>query len=178
MPERLKVQVADIQALTPLVRRLVLKAADGGPLPGFTSGAHVRVEVALAGGRSDWRHYSLVRHAGVDAALAPASYELAVRREDEGRGGSAFMHALKLGATLWIEPPKNDFPLSPQARRVLLVAGGIGVTPLLSMASELRAAGRSVRMVYAGRSRDQLAYLPQLQALLGDALQVHAGRGG
>jgi vanillate O-demethylase ferredoxin subunit len=174
MPERIKVQVAEVQALTPLVRRLVLQAADGKPLPGFTAGAHVRVEVALAQGRTDWRHYSLVRHAGVDAALPPATYELAVRREEEGRGGSAFMHALQPGDHLSIEPPKNDFPLSPQARRVLLVAGGIGVTPLLSMATELRAAGRDVRMVYAGRSRGQLAYLPQLEALLGDALAVHA----
>lgn len=174
MPERIKVQVAEVQALTPLVRRLVLKHADGSALPVFAAGAHVRVEVSLPGGRVDWRHYSLVRHAGVDAVLPPASYEIAVRREGEGRGGSAFMHAVQAGDHLTLEAPRNDFSLSPQARRVLLVAGGIGVTPLLSMATEMQAAGRPVRMVYAGRSRDQLAYLAQLEAMLGAALQVHA----
>jgi len=176
MPERIKVQVAEVQALTPLVRRLVLQAADGKPLPGFTAGAHVRVEVALAQGRTDWRHYSLVRHAGVDAALPPATYELAVRREEEGRGGSAFMHALQPGDHLWIEPPKNDFPLSPQARRVLLVAGGIGVTPLLCMAQRLAATGASFELHACNRSRARSAFVEEMQAF-GERFHLHLDDG-
>ena len=175
MSHPIRVQVVESEALTPQVRRFVLRAENGLPLPGFMAGAHVRVEVALADGSSDWRHYSLVRR---DATAMPgesvSQYEIAVRREDDGRGGSAFMHRLRVGDTLRIEPPKNDFPLDPAAPKVLLVAGGIGITPLLSMAAELRAAGRPVRLVYAGRSRAQLAYLPELIALLGDALSIHA----
>lgn len=175
MPERMRVQVTEVEDLTPQIRRLVLRSAQGVPLPRFAAGAHVRIEVTLPDGRKDWRHYSLVQHgAAADATPAPASYEVAVRREDAGRGGSAFMHRVAPGDSLWIEAPKNDFPLDPAARRVVLLAGGIGVTPLVSMASELRARGTPVRMVLAGRSRDQLAYVPQLSQMLGNALQIHA----
>lgn len=174
MTDRMPLQVVEVETLTPWVRRLVLKAADGRALPGFAAGAHVRVEVALADGGTDWRHYSLVRPVAAAAGDAPTQYEIAVRREDGGRGGSRFMHRLQPGDAVWVEPPRNDFPLDPQAPRVLLVAGGIGVTPLLTMAAELRAAGRPVRMVYAGRSRDQLAYLGPLASLLGQDLAVHA----
>jgi vanillate O-demethylase ferredoxin subunit len=169
------VQLTEAQGLNPLIRRLVLRAVGGAALPDYAAGAHVRVRVDLPGGASDWRHYSLVNPvADAQATRSPTHYVIAVRREDEGRGGSRFMHGLPVGARLQIEPPKNDFPLPEHPGGVVLVAGGIGVTPLLSMAAELRAAGRPVRMVYAGRSRDLLAFLPELQALLGDALTVHA----
>lgn len=172
MSHRIRVHVAEVGELTPLIRRLVLRDAQGALLPPFAAGAHIRTEVPLPGGRTDWRHYSLVRRLG--DSQAPALYEIAVRLEEGGRGGSAFMHRLKVGDSLWIEGPRNDFALSPGAPRVLLVAGGIGVTPLMSMAAELKARGTPVRMVYAGRSRAQLAYLQELQGLLGDALRVHA----
>jgi vanillate O-demethylase ferredoxin subunit len=100
---------------------------------------------------------------------------IAVRKEAEGRGGSRFMHEqLKEGDTLAIEAPKNDFPLHTGPGGTVLVAGGIGVTPLATMAARRRAEGAAVRMHYAGRSRDLMAFLPQLQALLGDDLRVHA----
>lgn len=172
----IEVTVAETEALNPLIRRFTLRRADGAALPGFTAGAHVRVRVTLPGGSTDWRHYSLVNlTADALATQAPQSYVIAVRREDEGRGGSRFMHqALAAGATLAIEPPKNDFPLAEHEGTAVLVAGGIGVTPLASMAAHCKAAGRPVRMVYAGRTRELLAFLPELQALLGDALTVHA----
>lgn len=174
MSTSIAVRVAESEALNPLIHRLVLRATAGGALPGYRAGAHVRVRVTLPDGKPDWRHYSLINPQPVTGATdAPTHYEIAVRREDEGRGGSRFMHGLKVGDTLEIEAPKNDFALQAGDGPVLLVAGGIGVTPLLSMAAELRAAGRTVRMVYAGRSRALLAFVPQLQTLLGDALRVH-----
>ena len=175
MPSCFEVRVAETEALNPLIRRLRLQDAQGQTLPGYTAGAHVRVQVRLPDGGQDWRHYSLINPLPqADATTAPAHYDIAVRREDEGRGGSCFMHGLQVGDRLLIEAPQNDFPLQGGTAPVLLVAGGIGVTPLLSMAAELRVCQRPVRMVYAGRSRASLAFLPPLQALLGNALRVHA----
>jgi vanillate O-demethylase ferredoxin subunit len=100
---------------------------------------------------------------------------IAVRKEAEGRGGSRFMHEqLQEGDTLAIEAPKNDFPLHTGPGGTVLVAGGIGVTPLATMAARRRAEGAAVRMHYAGRSCDLMAFLPELQTLLGDDLRVHA----
>lgn len=173
--EPINVQVVQVQTLNPLVRCITLRARDGSALPGFSAGAHVRVQVALPDGASDWRHYSLISLSDdPGASSTPACYTIAVRREDEGRGGSRFMHALQAGDSLSIEPPRNDFPLGEHTGRAVLVAGGIGVTPLISMAAQRRAQGRPVRMVYAGRSRELMAFLPELQGLLGDALTVHA----
>ena len=172
----LQLRIAEARALNPLIRLLRLVAPDGRALPGFAAGAHVRVQVRLPDGSADWRHYSLVNFATArNATNAPASYLIAVRREDEGRGGSRFMHeGLNEGDLLAVEPPKNDFPLHTGPGGSVLVAGGIGVTPLATMAARRRAEGAPVRMHYAGRSRELMAFLPELQALLGDDLRVHA----
>ncbi|GAB2454199.1 PDR/VanB family oxidoreductase [Comamonas humi] len=177
--ETIAVEVVAADLLNPLIRRFTLRAVDGSPLPGFTAGAHVRVQVALPGKAQgevqDWRHYSLVNtEAGADTGLPQPHYTIAVRREDEGRGGSRWMHGLQVGQRIAIEPPKNDFPLGTHAGCAVLVAGGIGITPLASMAAARRAAGLPVRMLYAGRSRGLMAFLPELQALLGESLAVHA----
>ncbi|WP_326537416.1 PDR/VanB family oxidoreductase [Pseudorhodoferax sp.] len=173
--DTLAVEVVAVDTLNPLIRRCTLRAADGAALPGFTAGAHVRVQVTLPDGRSDWRHYSLVCTTPATDTTAPQPhYTIAVRREDAGRGGSRWMHGLQAGQRITIEPPKNDFPLGTHAAHAVLVAGGIGITPLASMAAARRAAGLPVRLVYAGRSRGLMAFLPELQDLLGDALQVHA----
>jgi vanillate O-demethylase ferredoxin subunit len=172
----LQLRVVEARALNPLIRLLRLRADDGRALPGFAAGAHIRVQVTLADGTTDWRHYSLINFATErNATNAPTDYVIAVRKEAEGRGGSRFMHeGLAEGSALTIEPPKNDFPLHSGPGGTVLVAGGIGVTPLASMAARRRAEGAAVRMHYAGRSRDLMAFLPELQALLGDDLRVHA----
>ena len=175
-PVTLELRIAEVRELNPLIRMLRLRAEDGRALPGFAAGAHIRVKVSLPGGKADWRHYSLINFATErNATNAPAEYVIAVRKEAEGRGGSRFMHEqLKQGGTLTIESPKNDFALHTGPGGSVLVAGGIGVTPLASMAARRRAEGAPVRMHYAGRSRDLMAFLPELQALLGGDLRVHA----
>ena len=172
----LSLRVAETRQLNPLIRLLRLRADDGAALPGFAAGAHIRVQVSLPGGATDWRHYSLINFATTrNATDAPTDYVIAVRREDEGRGGSRFMHeGLKQGDAIAVEPPKNDFPLHTGPGGSVLMAGGIGVTPLATMAARRRAEGAPVRMHYAGRSRELMAFLPELQALLGDDLRVHA----
>ena len=168
----LALRVAEARDLNPLIRLLRLRADDGSVLPGYEAGAHVRVQVTPADGAHDWRHYSLVNlQPGADLR-SPREYVIAVRREDTGRGGSRFMHTVQAGDLLTIEPPKNDFPLGQG--RAVLIAGGIGITPLASMAAQCRAAGQPVRLHYAGRSRSLLAVLPQLQDLLREDLRVHA----
>lgn len=171
----LQLRVAEAVPLNPLIRLLRLRAGDGGVLPGYRAGAHLRVQVALPGGGRDWRHYSLVDLvAAPGAGDAPTEYVIAVRREDPGRGGSRYLHEqVQAGDTLAVEPPKNDFPLREHAGCAVLVAGGIGITPLASIAAACVAQRRPVRLHYAGRSRGLMAFVPELQALLGDALQLH-----
>jgi len=175
-PQLLALRVADARLLNPLVRQLRLVALDGARLPGFTAGAHLRVQVTLAGGATDWRHYSLIDlSAEPGATAAPLEYVIAVRREEAGRGGSRFMHEqVGAGDVLTIEAPKNEFPLRDHAGCAVLVAGGIGITPIASMAARLKAEGRAVRLHYAGRTRALMAFLPELRELLGDALALHA----
>jgi vanillate O-demethylase ferredoxin subunit len=186
IPPTLQMRVVEARALNPLIKLYRLKGEGDAALPGYTAGAHVRVKVELEGGASDWRHYSLIDfgefgNAGASAGGAststdsPAEYVIAVRREADGRGGSRYMHErLKEGDRLTVEVPKNDFPLHDGAGGAVLVAGGIGVTPLVSMAAQSRRDGRAVRMHYAGRSRELMVFLPELQTILGDALVVHA----
>ena len=175
-PVTLRLRVAEARELNPLIRLLRLRADDGSVLPSYTAGAHIRVQVELAEGTQDWRHYSLVNFAAqADATDAPTDYVIAVRKEAEGRGGSRFMHErVNTGDLVTIEAPKNDFPLHTGLGGTVLVAGGIGVTPLASMAARRRAEGLPVRMHYAGRSRDLMAFLPELQELLGEDLRIHA----
>ncbi|MDR6853728.1 PDR/VanB family oxidoreductase [Variovorax guangxiensis] len=176
MTATLQLRVAEACELNPLIRRFVLRADDGRALPGYSAGAHLRIQVELPDGAKDWRHYSLINFATErNATNAPTQYVIAVRKEDEGRGGSRFMHErLKEGELVTIEPPKNDFPLHTGPGGTVLVAGGIGITPLASMAARRRAEGEPVRLHYAGRSRELMAFLPELQALLGEDLRVHA----
>jgi vanillate O-demethylase ferredoxin subunit len=175
-PTVLLLRVAETRALNPLIRMVRLRAHDGAPLPGYRAGAHVRIEVELADGRRDWRHYSLINLSTQAAACAaPTEYVIAVRREDAGRGGSRYMHErVQAGQVLNVEAPKNEFELRAAPGCAVLLAGGIGVTPLVAMAAERVAQQAPVRMHYAGRSRDLMAFLPELQQLLGVALHVHA----
>jgi vanillate O-demethylase ferredoxin subunit len=173
---RLSLRVAEARTLNPLIRLLRLSAPDGAVLPGFTGGAHLRVQVTLADGGTDWRHYSLIDFATAPGATeAPREYLIAVRREEDGRGGSRFMHErVRAGDLLTIEAPKNEFPLRALDSRAVLIAGGIGITPITSMAAQRRAEGRPVRLHYAGRSRSLMAFVPELQQMLGDDLKLHA----
>ena len=174
-PAILQLRVVEARELNPLIRLIRLRADNGAALPAFTAGAHLRVQVELPDGNTDWRHYSLINlSTSRDSCSAPTEYVIAIRREDEGRGGSRFMHQrVQPGQVLAIEAPKNEFPLREHGGCAVLVAGGIGVTPLVSMAAQRVAEQAPVRMHYAGRSRELMAFLPELQALLGETLRVH-----
>ncbi|KQV82267.1 Vanillate O-demethylase oxidoreductase [Massilia sp. Root351] len=141
-----------------------LVSADGAPLPSFTAGAHIDVHTGAAG---LVRQYSLCnppheRH----------RYLIGVLREPGSRGGSQAMHdEIRAGATLRISAPKNHFALA-DAPYSLLLAGGIGVTPILAMAEALSAQGAPFEMHYCTRSPERTAFRGRIAAAL-FAPQVH-----
>ncbi|SFL16695.1 PDR/VanB family oxidoreductase [Falsiroseomonas stagni] len=152
--------------LTPGIREFTL-APDAGAAA-YAPGAHLRIQLQV-NGRPAIRHYSLVGARPQDSA-----WRIAVQREDAGRGGSRAMWALEPGDRLTISRPRSHFDLAPGAPEILLLAGGIGITPLIGMAEALLRQRARFRLLYAGRSRGSMAYLPELGALLGDALVVRA----
>ncbi|MBO9512514.1 MAG: cytochrome P450/oxidoreductase [Variovorax sp.] len=151
--------------------RLRLVTPEGRALPRWTPGSHIDVECGDAG-RS--RQYSLCGNP--DDVYA---FEIAVLREAEGRGGSAWVHAnVKAGDRLRIRGPRNHFHLDETAKRLIFIAGGIGVTPVSAMARRARALGIDYVLHYSGRSRAGMAMLRELAALHGDRLVVHASDEG
>ena len=173
----LQVCVLEAHLLTPLIMSFRLGADAGAiALPGFTAGAHINVRVQLEDGAWDWRRYSLVSFSTEPGATdAPTEYCIAVRLELAGRGGSRFMHQRVMAGThLTIQAPRNDFPLSPIRGRSVLLGGGIGVTPMATMAAQCRMANQPLTLHYAGRSRASMALLPELATLLEADLVVHA----
>jgi vanillate monooxygenase ferredoxin subunit len=132
-----------------------LAAADGGALPAFSAGAHV--DVLLPGGLT--RQYSLCN----DPAETHR-YLLGVLRDAASRGGSAAMHdQVQVGDRLQISAPKNHFPLAHSAGRSLLLAGGIGITPILCMAERLANAGAAFELHHCTRSRERTAFAERIR---------------
>jgi ferredoxin-NADP reductase len=175
-PTLLTLRVAAIDTPTSLIKSFTLEAADGALLPGFEPGAHLQVEIpaATAGGVPQWRSYSLIHlDPSADPRDGVRAYRLGVRREDEGRGGSRHMHALEVGATLSVRAPVNHFPLAA-APCVLLIAGGIGITPVISMAASLAAQQRDYVLHFSGRTLDALPFVDELRTLAGEKLVLHA----
>jgi vanillate O-demethylase ferredoxin subunit len=152
----LTVRVARKTAETAHISSFELVAADGGPLPPFTPGAHL--DVLLPQGVT--RQYSLC-----NPATETHRYLLGVLRDPASRGGSQAMHdQVAEGQLLQTSLPKNHFPLVPDARRSLLLAGGIGVTPILCMAEHLSRTGAAFDMHYCTRSQEATAFYARIKA--------------
>jgi len=159
--------------LTPSVREFEIRP-EGGVKP-WSVGGHLNVQVRI-GEREETRSYSLV---GLPHGPgANEVYRIAVKRAEPGRGGSRFMWSLETGAELLIGEPNNHFELAFGAPQFLLVAGGIGITPIVGMAQMLAERGAVVRMCYAARHAGELAYLDALQGALGDRLATFSDDNG
>lgn len=141
-------------------------------LPPFSAGSHVRLRLP-AGDRELVRQYSLTNGpADTDA------FCIGVKREPASRGGSSFMHDhVVAGDILEVGMPVDAFPLRAGARETMLLAGGIGVTPLLSMARHLAHRGERLRMHYFCRSREHAAFIGELARLdpAGERIRFHLG---
>lgn len=171
---RMRLRIERLRDLTPTVREFELTPV--GPSPRAVTwgpGGHLRVFVPRAADAPSaeplQRHYSLV-------GCGPSPLvRIAVKRMDGGAGGSLAMWSLRVGDTLDAEGPIHHFQLDWRAQEVLLVAGGIGVTPLVGMAQSLAQRGADVRMWYGVRSTDEGAYADDLRAALGERLQIQVG---
>ena len=151
--------------------RLRLVAPDGQPLPRWNPGSHIDVE---CGDPDLSRQYSLCSDPAERDAL-----EIAVLRETESRGGSAWVHAnVKPGDRVRVRGPRNHFRLDEEADRLIFIAGGIGITPISAMARRARSLGLDYTLHYSGRRRATMAFLDELAALHGDRLEVYASDEG
>lgn len=156
--------VVAARALTPEIRRIEFEVAR--PMR-VDPGAHVDVQVVIDG-EQERRSYSIV-----DASPDGARIALSIYTSPVTRGGALFMNALVVGDGIRLTQPLNDFPLQLAAPRYVLVAGGVGITAMLGMADKLQALGRDYRLVYAGRSRELMAYVDELAERHGDRMTLH-----
>ncbi|MPW22322.1 2Fe-2S iron-sulfur cluster binding domain-containing protein [Paraburkholderia sp. CNPSo 3157] len=137
---------------------VTLEAIDGHDLPDAEAGAHVDVKLNDTLSRS----YSIVRCEG-----KPVRYEIAVAKDAGGRGGSRHVHeTLRAGDTVQISAPRNLFPIDRDAQLNVLIAGGIGITPLWSMVRQFEALGRAWVLHYAARDRHHAAYLADIESFV------------
>lgn len=167
----MQVRVARKVEETPEICSFELVRADGGVLPPFSAGSHIDVETP--GGLT--RQYSLWNLPGDSG-----QYHIAVLKEPTGRGGSRSMHEqVREGDLLTISAPKNHFSLVAEATHSLLIAGGIGITPILCMAERLSHIGAPFKMHYCTRNASRTAFTGHIAAAdYASAVQFHFSEAG
>jgi phthalate 4,5-dioxygenase reductase subunit len=155
-PQMMPLRVTRNDRIADGIHMLEFRDAGGQPLPEFSAGAHITVQVP----NGLLRKYSLCN--------APAErdrYLVAVKREANGRGGSAnLIDHVKAGDELMVAAPVNDFGLPQRAQDFLFIAGGIGITPIMAMIRQLRTEGKRFRLFYCTRSPETTAFLDELSA--------------
>jgi ferredoxin-NADP reductase len=166
--QTLAVTVTGIEQVTPLIKHFTLEAADGGALPAFSGGSHIIV-VMRGPTRIHRNPYSLL-----SSPHDLGHYEIGVRRMEESRGGSHWLHdRVTVGSRLEIAHPVNLFPLDKIARKHLLIAGGIGITPFLAQLEDLHSGGVPYELHYSVRSPEHAAFLPRLREREGDRVRLY-----
>ena len=147
-----------------------LQLPHGGPLPRWRPGAHI--DLLLPDG--DSRQYSLCGTPGSD------TWRIGVLREPDGRGGSLWVHdSLQVGASIRVSGPRNHFEFIPErGTRYLFIAGGIGITPISTMLVSAAAVGVDFRLEYAGRSRETMALVSELQDAYPGRVTLYVGDEG
>lgn len=163
--KELRLLVCAVTSETDDIKRFELVSPAGLDLPAFTAGAHIDIIT----GNQLRRSYSL--------ANAPGErhrYVIAVLREPDGRGGSAWMHDyVKAGDVLTAIEPLNNFALADNASEHVFIAGGIGITPILSMGHALRAAGARARLHYCTRTPAKTAFGKEVAEVFDDLTLYH-----
>lgn len=157
----------------PAVKEFQLRRVDGAPLPGWPPGAHVVLRWSAADGRAFENRYSLVGAPG-----AADTWRIAVQREDGGRGGSRSLHEdIDVGSTLAVDGPFDDLrlgaPAAAPGARTILVAGGIGITPLVSLAHALDGRGTPFALHCLARDADRLVLLDEVRGLRHSTVATH-----
>jgi ferredoxin-NADP reductase len=167
MSADIDVIVSSVRAVARDVLALELRHKSGQRLPAAKAGAHI--DLALPNGLI--RQYSLVNAAG---QMSADSYVVAVGWDNNSRGGSVWIHEkLKVGQALRVSAPRNMFEMAPDHRRVLLLAGGIGITPIYAMAQTCAQQGLDFELWASARSAPRLAYLEEIKSLAKGRLYLH-----
>ncbi|MDB5568926.1 MAG: oxidoreductase [Hyphomicrobiales bacterium] len=161
-------QVVAARDLSPSVRSIEIMP-DGGAAH-WSPGSHINLLLPI-GDTGEVRSYSLVGEPG-------GAYRICVKRDDLGRGGSRYMHSLKEGARVTVSDPHNLFELDFQRPHYLMVAGGIGITPISSMAKTLARRGADVTMLYAARTADELLFSDELREAMGERVRFFVSQDG
>lgn len=155
---RLEVTVTEVVAVNEVIKRFHFERRDGLPLPTFSGGAHIVVEMK-DGERKRLNPYSLM-----SSPQNTHDYTISVRRDDSGRGGSLFMHnSVRRGMDMIISYPVNLFSLDLRAKKHLMIAGGIGITPFVAQIAQLAATGGNFELHYQSRSPALAAYADTLK---------------
>ena len=158
----LRLVVSAIEDAAPGIRSFTLAAPDGAELPGFVAGSHL---VITAGERTN--AYSLTGD-----GVAPRHYSISVLRLHDGLGGSRWMHdAVSVGDVVDVEIPRSAFAPEARAAKHLLIAGGIGITPILSHLRAARRWGRDVQVLYSFRE-GRAAHVDDIVALAGSRAEL------
>jgi len=160
------VVVRKVTEVAERIRSYELADSGGVPLRGFAPGAHIDVHVPGAG----VRQYSLCNERDEDGL-----YRIAVLDVPDGRGGSHKLHAqVRAGDTLEVSEPRNHFAMAPDARHSVLLAGGIGITPIIAMAEALQARDASYEFVYCCESPARAAFVDRIRRNLSpDRTRIH-----
>jgi dimethylamine monooxygenase subunit B len=165
---KLTVRVAEVVEVNELIKRFRFVTVDGSPMPAFSGGAHTVVEMDDHGTRR------LNPYSVMSDPEDRSGYEISVRRDDVGRGGSLYMHRhVRPGLEMEISYPVNLFPLDTRARKHLMVAGGIGITPFLAQIAQLSHFGGKFELHYAARSKPLSAYMDRLTATHPDVVHCY-----
>jgi ferredoxin-NADP reductase len=165
---KIPVTVAEVTEVNALIKRFRFVRRDGGPMPPFSGGAHVVVEMDDHGIRR-MNPYSLMSDPGDSTG-----YSISVRRDEAGRGGSLYMHGhVRPGLEMVLGAPVNLFALDARARKHLMIAGGIGITPFLAQMAQLAAQGGRFELHYAARNRSLGAYMADLRAAYGERVHLY-----
>jgi dimethylamine monooxygenase subunit B len=163
-----KVVVANILQITPFIKQFSFVREDGANFPTFSGGSHVIVAMSIDG-RIHRNPYSLM-----GSPEETDAYYIAVRLQERSRGGSVYMHnEVKVGDKLEITYPTNLFALEKKARKHLLVAGGIGITPFMSQIEDLIRTNAHYEMHYAYRSADHAAFTAKLKERCSERLHLY-----
>ncbi len=161
----IEVALTDVTVVARDTNLYTFRRPDGAALPAYKPGAHI--DIHLPNGLI--RQFSLL-----NPDPSPKSYVVGIKRDAESRGGSRYIFdELRVGHTLKISAPRNNFPLVEDAEQVVLIAGGIGITPIWCMAQQLAAQNRRWKLFYSCRSRADMAFLETLQKFDPETVHLH-----
>jgi ferredoxin-NADP reductase len=165
---KIPVVVAEVVEVNDLIKRFRFVRRDGAAMPVFSGGSHVVVEMDDHGTRR-MNPYSLM-----SLPADTQGYEISVRRDEAGRGGSLYMHNhVKPGMEMVLSQPVNLFPLDARAKKHLMIAGGIGITPFVAQMAQVEAMGGRFELHYSVRSPALGAYVGHLQEHYGSRVHVY-----